>query len=114
MIDHGPGWHSFAARCAVDTDVGGSAMMTPRLERMIEHVKELSPDELRQLRDMVDDLLPGSHPRLSEDQFEERLVGLGVIRVATAPIVHAPVDRDFQPVEVRGEPVSETIVEERR
>ena len=89
-------------------------MMTPRLEGMLDRVKELSPDELRQLRDMVDDLLAGSHPRLTEDQFEARLKGLGVIRADAAPIVHAPVAVDFQPVEVRGEPVSETIARERR
>ena len=88
--------------------------MTPRLDEMIEHVRALSPDELRQLRDTVNDLLAGSRQPLTEDDFEQRLAGLGVLDRAVASIAHAPDDVSFRPVEVRGKPVSETIVEERR
>ena len=88
--------------------------MARSLDEMIEHVKDLSPDELRQLRDIVDGLLAGSHQPLTEDEFEQRLMALGVLDPAGASIVHAPADMDFRPVEVRGKPVSETIVEERR
>ncbi len=89
-------------------------MTTPRLDEMSEQVKALSPEELRQLRSMVDELLAESSPRLSEDDFEQRLMGLGVIRALTAPIAPVPVDTGFGPVDVRGTPVSETIIEERR
>ena len=88
--------------------------MTLRLDEMIGHVKDLSPDELRQLRDAVDDLLAASSQPLSEDEFEQRLASLGVLDRAATPIVRTPIDMSFRPVEVRGTPVSETIVEERR
>lgn len=104
----------FADLDAGDTDSGGLIRMTPRLEEVIEHVKALSSDELRQLRDTVDDLLVGSHQPLTEDELEQRLIDLGVLDRAVASIAHAPVDVSFRPVEVRGKPVSETIVEERR
>lgn len=88
--------------------------MSATLEKVIQEAKELNPDELRQLRALVDSLLSESEPTMTEDEFEDYLAAKGVI---------APVNRSdettgefdqYQPVEVSGKPLSEMIIEERR
>lgn len=52
-------------------------------------------------------------PQEIDRQLQERLIATGLISEIKPPRTNLP-EYDFQPVEVKGEPVSETIIKERR
>lgn len=89
-------------------------MTTSNLDRIVEEVRALTPDEKRVLRERLDLLLVSPQPEISEADFEKRLLERGVISSIPPPIT------DFEPyhnrklIEVKGKPLSETIIEERR
>lgn len=89
-------------------------MTTSNLDRIREEVKTLTPDEQRSLRDMVDELLATTAPQITEDEFEQRLLERGVISRIPAPITDLAPYRNRKLIEVKGKPLSETIIEERR
>jgi len=92
-------------------------MSSANLERVIEEVKALLPDELRKVKELIDSLLQesGAASGVSvEDQIDQLLLEAGVISEIPK---HAPKPdhlKDFEPIEVKGKPISETIIEERR
>lgn len=92
----------------------GTEMTTSNLDRIREEVKSLTPDEQRSLRDMVDELLVKSAPRMTEEEFEQRLLKKGVISRIPPRIRDASFEANRKLIEVAGKPVSETIIEERR
>jgi hypothetical protein len=88
------------------------------LEKVIEEVKELKPEELQQVREMVDSLLSGPtmRPQMTEDEFERYLAAKGVISIPE-PASREMAEDEFaayKPVTVEGRPLSEMIIEERR
>lgn len=92
-------------------------MARANLEKVIEEVKALTPDELRQVRELIDSLLPISEaaPELSpEDRLDQLLLEAGVISEIPPPITDFTPYHNRKPIEVKGKPVSETIIEERR
>jgi hypothetical protein len=87
-------------------------------DKLVEKMRALDPAEQLRLRDFLDALLsipPGSPigEALSEDQFEEQLVQQGIISVPPQRTDFSSVEK-WQPVEIQGKPLSETIIEERR
>jgi hypothetical protein len=89
-------------------------MTTSNLDRLVEEVKTLTPDEQRSLRDIVDGLLATITPQMTEEEFEQHLLKKGVISRIPPRIRDASVYANRNPVEVEGKPVSEIIIEERR
>ena len=89
-------------------------MSNANLERVLEEVKALTPDEQRQVKNLIDSLLNDSSSISPEDLLEQRLLEAGVIREIPKRIADSSNDDDFEPVEVKGKPLSETIIEERR
>ena len=87
-------------------------METTRLEQVLEQVKVLTPDEQRQLRAMLDKLIATDKAETTEE-FEQRLAQLGVISVPP-PITDFTPYENRKLIEVKGKPLSETIIEERR
>lgn len=86
--------------------------MSASLDKIKEEVKALSPDELYQVRALVESLLTEpAKPQITEDEFEQYLAAKGVISLPESAETE---DEDWQPVEVTGQPLSEMIVEERR
>jgi hypothetical protein len=86
-------------------------MGTIRLEQVLAEVKLLSQAEQQQLRDTLDRWLRHNQP---EDRLEDVLVEAGLLR-ARRPRGEDPVPLTaFTPVVVRGQPVSETLIKERR
>ena len=86
-------------------------MGTISLAQVLAEVKMLSQEEQQQLRDTLDRWLRHDRP---EDRLEDVLAEAGLLRVRrsrgedTAPLTA------FIPVAVRGQPVSETLIAERR
>ena len=87
-------------------------MSSANLEKVIEEVKALTPDEKRQLRATLDALLATSQP--TEDDFQRAMLDAGLLTSAKPLAVDLESFRNYKPVEVEGKPVSETIIEERR
>ncbi len=84
--------------------------MSANLEAIKQEVLKLAPEDLRQLREAIDAQLEQTKPPMTEDEFEEMLEKRGIITRAK----NRNMVSEFRPVEVKGKPVSETIIEERR
>lgn len=89
-------------------------MTISSLDRIFEEVKTLTSEEQKSLRDLVDELLAKSSPRMTEEEFEQRLLEKGVISRIPSPITDLTPYRNRKLIEVKGKPLSETIIEERR
>lgn len=87
-------------------------MSSANLEKVIEEIKALTPDEQRKVKELIDSLV-GEQSVSPEDLLAQRLLEAGVIS-HIPPRIADESDRTFKPVEVKGKPVSETIIEERR
>lgn len=80
--------------------------MSQTLQNVLEEIKNLSPEELAQLRQEVEKLV---QPSSAREVFLERLKMSGVLKDIKTPTHRVHTER----VEVTGKPVSETIIEER-
>lgn len=89
-------------------------MSTANLDRLIEEVKTLTADEQRSLRDIVGELLAKSAPQMTEEEFEQHLLEKGIITRIPPPITDFTPYRNRKLIDVKGKPLSETIIEERR
>jgi hypothetical protein len=89
-------------------------MTTSNLDRLIEEVKTLTPEEQRSLRDLVDQLLTTSAPQMNPDEVERNMLEKGIISRIPPRIRDASSYANRKPAEVEGKPVSEIIIEERR
>jgi undecaprenyl pyrophosphate synthase len=89
--------------------------MQVTVEQIENEVKQLSTQDLRKVRDLVDSLLEEkeSKPQMTEEEFEQYLYEKGVI--GKPPLMmDFSCYKDYRRVTVEGEPVSETIIKERR
>jgi hypothetical protein len=103
---------------------------------LLSSIKSLSPEQLRQLRHQLDRQLaqpkkptataPGKSAKrvksaarkkkpLTADEFNQRLFAAGRIASLPDPVLDIDDDDpDDAPVPIKGEPLSETIIRERR
>jgi len=82
------------------------------LHQVLEQVKMLTPDEQRELQDLLDFVLASHDNEVTEELFERMMVEKGIM---TVPPPNSPVrSENWKPVEVKGKPVSEILIEERR
>jgi hypothetical protein len=92
-------------------------MSSASLERVIEELKALTPAEQQKVRELIDSMLELSTETSAtlspEDLLDQRLLEDGVISEIPKRLPDPERLRDFKPVEVKGKPVSETIIEER-
>ncbi|HLG14855.1 MAG TPA: hypothetical protein VJH03_10190 [Blastocatellia bacterium] len=93
-------------------------MSSANLEQLMSEVRALTSDEQRKVRELIDSLL---EPRAAtsgmvspEDLLDQRLLETGVISEIPPPIKDFTPYENRRPVPVKGKPVSETIIEERR
>ena len=86
-------------------------MGTVSLEQVFAEVKLLSREEQQQLRDTLDQWLRHARP---EDRLEDVLLEAGLLRAQRPRGENTAPPTAFTPVAVRGQPVSETLIEERR
>jgi hypothetical protein len=88
-------------------------MATAAVGNIVKQIKKLSPSEQQELRTALDFLfLPA--PSLTEEKFHQRLAAEGRLSVPSPEARSRATRHLFKPVLVRGKPVSETIIEERR
>ena len=81
------------------------------VDQVLAEAKALSRDEQQQLRDTLDAWL---QPESLEDRLERLLYEAGLLSDIHPAGAIAVSSTPFTPIEVRGQPVSETLIEERR
>ena len=98
-------------------------MSQNEFQHILDGLSTLSPDEIRRLRDELDVKLAssGDTKRLvltpeeeDERDLQRRLVSAGLLSEIKPPHRFAAAGDDFIPVAIKGEPLSETIIRERR
>ena len=88
-------------------------MATAAVTNIVKQIKKLSPSERQELRTILEALLAPA-PSLTEEEFHRRLAAQGRLSVSSPAARARAARRPFKPVPVRGKPVSETLIEERR
>lgn len=78
-------------------------MMTP--QEIIKQIKLLPKEQ-------QDEIIKNVKQEISEDEVERILLARGII--SEIPENWKDEDEDFEPIEIKGKPLSETIIEERR
>ena len=85
------------------------------LEKVLEEVKSLAPAEQIKVRELLDEILPSKSNPPSREEYEKYLLAKGVIsHIPTRTGNRSKELKNFKPIEVEGEPISETIIRERR
>lgn len=84
------------------------------LEKVIEEVKSLTPEEQAEVREVLDGILPSKNNSPSREEYEKYLLAKGVISHIPTRQPPSPERKAFKPIKVEGKPISETIIEERR
>ena len=87
-------------------------MPSENLDRVPEGVRSLTLAERQELRTRLD-TWPSPSPS-TEDDLDQRLLSAGVISHVPAPCTDPAPYRRWKPITVKGKPLSETIIEERR
>lgn len=85
-------------------------------QEILNEIQRLPPDERRRiLESLKRDLDPqqGSNESVIEDEVERILLTKGIISRIPQRVPDTEED-EFEPIEVKGEPLSETIIRERR
>lgn len=77
-----------------------------------------SPDDaiaeaVRLLRQRLQGQAAGNGP-LSEDEWEKRLIKAGILQGPRPSGSPAIARQDYDPIQIQGEPLSETVIHERR
>ena len=87
--------------------------MGTTVDRIIEEVRQLPPEEQRRLRETLNEIIPASPTEDElEDAFERELAAEGIIALPDFSLEEEA--EDWEPIEVTGEPLSEMIIRERR
>ncbi len=87
-------------------------MATVTLDKVWEEVKALTPDEQQQLRTQLDRLLESLSSRSAEEELQRRLLEAGLLSEIKPPITDFTPYQNRKPIEVKGKPISEVIIEE--
>ena len=83
------------------------------LERVLNEIKSLTPAEIAQLRHEVDEFL-AAQTESAARSLKQSLFEAGLLSEIKTPERNVESFRAYQPITVKGKPVSETIIEERR
>jgi hypothetical protein len=92
----------------------GEFMAKRTLTQVLEQVKALSPGEQQQLWRELHRLVTGQDPSAPEAELERRLYEAGLLSEVKPPITDLRPYEDRRPIEAKGKPLSQVIVEERR
>lgn len=85
--------------------------MSASIDEIMQRANQLSPAEMEELRRRLDEALSNRCAPKTIEEVERELVARGVI---TVPENRSGFRNDFEPITVKGEPLSETIIRERR
>jgi hypothetical protein len=88
--------------------------MSTNVERVLDQISALTDEERQQVRAALNSR--DTKPLMTEDEFEQHLLDAGVISEVKPAITEEELARfrAYKPIEVKGKPVSETLIEDRR
>ena len=86
-------------------------MQSVTLDSVVQEVKTLPTEDLKRLRVLLDELLSGEEKR---EHFEQAMLEAGLVSEIRKPKRDVEAFRKYKPVKVKGKPISETLIEERR
>ena len=90
--------------------------MTQSSEQVIETIRHLPVFEQRKILDWLEEYKPTIDEKASEEEVEAKvdrmLLERGILKEIPAGLTDE--EDDFEPLEIEGEPLSETIIRERR
>jgi hypothetical protein len=96
-------------------------MTHSEFNHLLSSINSLSPEQMRQLRHELDNRLA---PSVTENrqagehqvslQLQQELLDAGIISELRPPITDLTPYRNRQAVPIQGEPISETVIRERR
>ncbi len=109
-------------RFVVGRPANGSEMSHKKFHHLLNSVNALSLEQVRQLRDEPDSKLTSASAgqrdltpeELAEQELQRRLVAAGLLSEIKPPPRSVPPREPFTPVPIEGEPLSESIIRERR
>jgi hypothetical protein len=84
------------------------------LHEILDEVQALTPAEQEQLREALGRFLASPASPVLEAELERRLFEAGLLSEVKPSTLDLAPYRDRRPVEVKGKPLSEVIMEERR
>ena len=89
-------------------------MAKMNFEQVVQAIRELEPAEQMRLFEFLSESLP--LPSLTEEEWEQEMLQEGVLDHIPRKMTPEEIEayRRYQPVEIKGEPLSETIIRERR
>jgi hypothetical protein len=87
-------------------------------QSLIEKIDHMPPDQIAKLEQFADELNQRNTPKQLTDQerelqFQQHLLALGIISEIKPPITDFTPYQNRQPIEVKGKPTSEVIIEDR-
>lgn len=90
--------------------------MSPKFEQIIQAIQQLPPGEQKQVLKWLTEHKPSVNNKAStaelEAEVDRMLLARGIIK--EIPVGLTDEEDDFEPIEIEGEPLSETIIRERR
>lgn len=90
--------------------------MQATIEKINIEFQQLSVEDLRQVRQLLDSILEKkeSKPTMTEEEFLKEMEAEGFIGKVPPPITDFSHYENYEPITVTGEPLSEMIIRERR
>lgn len=89
-------------------------MAKATLDKVLRELKDLTREEQQQVHTVLDRMLTSVPATPDEDEFEQQLLREGLLWEIPPPIIDFAPYLNYTPVEVKGKPISETLIEERR
>src|SRR5438105_3658113 len=98
-------------------------MTHDEFHHLLDRINALSPDQTRQLRRELDNKLASSagtdepaltDEELADQELQHRLFEAGVLSEIKPPRRVSTGTERFTPIPIKGEPLSETVIRERR
>ncbi len=88
-------------------------MMTP--QEIVNTVRRLPPENQREVLEVLQSEVIGMKKSpISEEEVQRILFERGVNGNIPSHVDYTDEDDDFEPIEIKGKPLSETVIEERR
>ena len=89
-------------------------MAATDFERVVETVQALDDTEKRRLRDLLDIWLATPGRVATEEEMDQEMLRAGILDQVPPPDRDTARFENYEPIEVKGKPLSDTIIEERR
>src|SRR5205085_10682834 len=91
-------------------------VMSPKLEQIIEAIQQLLPSEQEEFLRWLKERDLTVNKKASEAELEAEVDRMLLARghIQELPVGLTDEEDDFEPIEIEGEPLSETIIRERR